>query len=75
MDFITDSLVKKDPFAYNSSEKQKNGEFYRALLEEIRFHYSNNALYRKFCQHKNFDPESFEGDLSDIPPVQVFLKN
>ncbi len=71
MDFLTDSLVKKVPFDYDVKEKQSGGLFYEALMEEIRFHYANNDLYRRFCDNKGFNPDSFSGSIDQIPPVQV----
>ena len=71
MGFLSDSLVKKIPFDYDIKEKQNGGLFYEALMEEIRFHYANNDLYRSFCDNKGFNPGSFSGDIDQIPPVQV----
>ena len=71
MGLLTDDLVKLEPFRYSSKEKEPGGIYYDALMEEIRFHYENNCLYRKFCKNKGFDPQSFSGDIRDIPPVQV----
>lgn len=71
MGFLTEDLVKKEPFEYNESGKNKGGIFYSALMEEIRYHYDHNLLYRKFCDNKGFDPNQFNGEISEIPPVQV----
>ncbi|ORU00566.1 Acyl protein synthase/acyl-CoA reductase RfbN [Anaerovibrio sp. JC8] len=71
MGFLTDELAKKAPFAFEEAEKQSEGSFYNALLEELCFHYDNNELYRKFCDNKRFAPHGFKGELADIPPVQV----
>ncbi len=71
MGYLSDSLVKNTPFDYDNKEKQNGGVFYEALMEEIRFHYSNNDLYHRFCNNKGFDPNTFLGDISEIPPVQV----
>ena len=71
MGFLSDSLVKNTPFDYDNKEKQNGGVFYEALMEEIRFHYSSNDLYHRFCDNKGFDPNTFSGDISEIPPVQV----
>ena len=30
-----------------------------------------NQMYRKFCQKNGFDPRSFEGELTEIPPIPV----
>ena len=67
--FLTDSLVKEQAFHYEN-EKKKN-QFYNALLEEICFHYDNNHLYHQFCDNKSFNPHTFDGEIEDIPPVQV----
>ncbi len=71
MGFLADDLIKKTPFDYSYNEKVKNGEFYQSLIEELRFHYNHNSLYKKFCDNKGFNPNVFDGDLSEIPPVQV----
>lgn len=71
MGFLTDELVKSAPFEYGSKEKEPGGKFYKALMEEIRFHYENNPLYRKFCDNKEFCPDGFCGNISDIPPISV----
>lgn len=71
MQYLTDSLVKNDPFLYQADEKKPGGMFYEALMEELRFHYENNELYRNFCQNRGFNPKDFKGLISDIPPVQV----
>lgn len=71
MGFLTDDLVKKAPFEYDKSEKNPEGIFYKALMEEIGFHYENNPLYRQFCDNKGFNPYGFNGVIGDIPPVQV----
>ncbi len=71
MGYLSDDLIKNSPFDYDEKEKQIDGSFYRALMEEIKFHYANNDMYRKFCENKGFDPNSFSGEISEIPPVQV----
>lgn len=71
MGLLTDSMVKKAPFDFDNEEKLSGGEFYNALMEEIRFHYENNSLYHKFCDNKGFNPITFSGEICDIPPVQV----
>ena len=68
-DFITDKLVKEKPYGYSSSDK--NEQFIPALKEELCFHYDNNEMYRHFCDNKGFDPKTFDGDITSIPPVQV----
>ncbi len=71
MGFLADDLVKRAPFEYSETEKEKGSAYYEALLEEIRFHYTNNLMYRKFCEKKGFNPDTFDGNIEDIPPVQV----
>ncbi|WP_293667285.1 acyl-CoA reductase [uncultured Parabacteroides sp.] len=71
MDFITEDLLKKPPFIFANEEKKNGGIFYRALLEELCFHYDNNVLYRKFCDNKGFNPHGFSGELCNIPYVSV----
>lgn len=66
--FLTDELIKMDPYIAGSS---KNSLFYDAVIEELRFHYTNNELYRRFCINKNFDPFSFTGGLNEIPVISV----
>ncbi|MEY8215846.1 MAG: acyl-CoA reductase, partial [Colwellia sp.] len=48
--------------------------FYKNVLEELKHHYDNNKLYKKFCIKKNFNPYQFVGELSDLPyiPVHIF---
>jgi len=67
--YITDSLIKTDPYKYNASEKDQI--FSKSLMEEIRFHYDNNEQYRSFCNNKKFDPYSFDGSLEQIPAISV----
>ncbi len=71
MGFLADELVKHPPFEYDETAKAPGGSFYRALVEELRFHYDNNPMYRRFCDNKGFTPKSFDGSLEEIPPVQV----
>ena len=71
MGYITEDLLKYKPFEFNSSEKGQGGLFYQSVIEELCFHYDNNERYRLFCKNKNFNPHTFQAELSDIPPVQV----
>lgn len=71
MGYITEDLLKYKPFEFDSSEKGQGGLFYQSVIEELCFHYDNNERYRLFCKNKNFNPHTFQADLSDIPPVQV----
>lgn len=65
----TEALIKLPPFEF--CQEEKDIIFREALLEELCFHYANNALYRRFCENKNFDPTVFKGELSEIPSVAV----
>ena len=67
----TDSLLIMKPYAYENKEKKPGGAFYEALMEELCFHYDENEKYRKFCGNKKFNPHEFQGELADIPSVQV----
>ena len=69
LEFLTDSLIKANPYALNKNEKKKL--FFDSLMEELQFHYENNAQYRSFCVNKNFDPFKFKGKLEEIPPIAV----
>lgn len=71
MGMTADELVKRPAYEYTDDEKNRDGMFYEALMEEIRFHYANNPMYRQFCINKDFDPDSFSGAVEEIPPVQV----
>jgi hypothetical protein len=65
----TDALLEYHPYSYD--ELQRKTLFKESLLEELIHHYSNNKYYRNFCKIKGFNPESFSGDISDIPAVAV----
>lgn len=71
MEYLTEELIKRSPFRYAEADKQHEGDFYKSLIEELKFHYDHNAMYHRFCVNKGFDPYSFSGDISAIPPVQV----
>jgi len=71
MSFLTEDLLKKEPYQYQAEEKTPGGAFYRALMEELCFHYETNEAYRRFCGSKGFDPHTFSDALELIPPVQV----
>ncbi|MCR5709034.1 MAG: acyl-CoA reductase [Bacteroidales bacterium] len=45
--------------------------FYKALQEELTFHYEHNEQYRRFCDRKDFDPRREIGGVEEIPPVAV----
>ncbi len=63
-----------DALPFELTEEKKAPLFLKNLLEELAFHYSNNDMYRRFCDKENFYPESYEGGLAGIPaiPVHVF---
>ena len=67
-----DELLKKEPFSL--TEHQKKDIFKNALIEELKFHYKNNNLYRQYCDKLKFNIENFEGNISILPilPVQIF---
>lgn len=69
MENKTESLIKLEPFTL--SDKDKSPLFNEALMEELCFHYDNNALYKRFCDNKSFNPHIISGDLSDIPYISV----
>lgn len=71
MDFLTEELLQKTPFSYDDKEKQIDGSFYQAIKEELCFHYDNNEMYRRFCNNKGFNPQAFNGALTEIPAVHV----
>lgn len=62
-----DQLFSMDAF---TPEEESRVTFMAALKEELIFHYENNALYKAFCDRKNFSPYD-DFDLQDIPPVAV----
>lgn len=66
---LTENLVREPAFHYDEEKKEKT--FYPALMEELCFHYDNNARYRAFCENKGFHPHTFAGRIEEIPPVQV----
>ncbi|MFZ4672163.1 MAG: hypothetical protein ACOYLT_09135, partial [Flavobacterium sp.] len=65
----TDALLELHPYSYEVL--QRKTLFNESLLEELTHHYNNNKYYRKFCERKGFNPETFSGDISDIPAVAV----
>ncbi len=71
MGFLTEDLLKESPFKDIDGKKDNDGIFRKSIMEELCFHYDNNELYRSFCDNKSFNPHDFNGELSDIPPVQV----
>lgn len=71
MNNLADELLKRPPYDFNDTEKKTGGCFYNALLEELCFHYDKNEKYHRFCDKKGFHPHLFQGEIADIPPVQV----
>jgi hypothetical protein len=65
----TDALLEYQPYSYDAI--QHKALFKESLLEELIHHYKNNKYYRNFCVRKGFNPETYSGDISDIPPVAV----
>jgi hypothetical protein len=65
----TDILIESQPYSYNVLERKVL--FQESLMEELTHHYQNNKYYRNFCERKGFNPETFIGDLADIPTVAV----
>jgi hypothetical protein len=65
----TDALLEFQPYSYDVL--QRRALFNESLLEELIHHYKNNKYYRNFCERKGFNPETFSGDISDIPAVAV----
>lgn len=65
-------LLRCDPFSLSAENKKLL--FSDALFEELRFHYTNNALYRSFCKKNEFNPYEFDGELGALPyiPAQIF---
>jgi len=66
------SVLDAQPYAL--STETKTPLFYRNVLEELKYHYKNNRLYNKFCHKKGFDPNTFDGELHELPyiPVHIF---
>jgi len=64
-----DALLEFHPYSYDAL--QRRTLFNESLLEELTHHYNNNKYYRNFCERKGFNPETFSGDISDIPAVAV----
>ena len=59
---------------YEELNHEKKRIFLRAVLEELRFHYENNVLFKNFCDKNNFIPSKTHSNLETLPsiPVQVF---
>ena len=56
--------------AYDGSEEAQ-AAYMDALVEELRFHYDNNDMYRRFCDRKGFNPHDEIKSIEDIPAVAV----
>lgn len=65
---FSDELLGLNPYDHSP---QACGVFENALREELRFHYANNPMYRRFCLTKGFDPDTWDGNADSIPPVAV----
>lgn len=64
----TDELLEYGAYDLN---EQTESVFMHAIVEEIIFHYEHNAMYKRFCDRKGFNPYCENIKLSDIPPVSV----
>ena len=66
------TVLDAQPYALTADAKAPL--FYQNVLEELKHHYDNNDLYRKFCHEKAFNPHTFNGDITDLPyiPVHIF---
>jgi phenylacetate-coenzyme A ligase PaaK-like adenylate-forming protein len=66
------SVLDAQPYALSAETKAPL--FYHNVLEELKHHYDNNDLYRKFCHKKEFNPYTFTGGITDLPyiPVHIF---
>lgn len=64
-------VLESNPYDFVGEEKDLL--FRENLLEELIHHYSNNLLYKKFCEKNNFDPNSFSGHINEIPPIPVHI--
>lgn len=56
--------------AYDDSQDSDEA-FMEALTGELRFHYDNNEMYRRFCECKGFNPYAEEIRIGEIPAVAV----
>jgi hypothetical protein len=65
----TDALLDSQPYSYDLLQRKKL--FFESLIEELTHHYRNNKYYRNFCDRKGFNPETFVGEITDIPAVSV----
>lgn len=63
-----------DAQPYELTDNDKAALFYDNVMDELKHHYDNNALYYKFCKKKGFNPHQFSGELADLPyiPVHIF---
>ena len=64
-----DVLLQQPP--YGLSPDEKASLLTDAIKEEILFHYQQNDLYKRFCDHRGFAPATFAGDMATLPPVPV----
>lgn len=66
-------LTVLDAQPYALTEEVKAPLFYQNVLDELKHHYDNNDLYRKFCHKKAFNPYTFNGDITDLPYIPVYI--
>ena len=66
------SLLKHKPFELDEVKKKKL--FSEALYESFNHHLSNNDLFKKFCESKNFKLKNNIKNIEDYPylPVKIF---
>lgn len=64
----TDVLLGFDPYDFSDTSQKA---FNEALLEELRYHYANNEMFRNFCNRKGFNPDAEGIDIENLPPVAV----
>lgn len=63
----TEELLESPPY---DGSHETDDLFMSALREEIIYHYEHNAMYRRFCDRKGFDPHQ-PFTVEEIPPVSV----
>lgn len=62
-----------DAYPFELPDEIKKPLFRVNLLEELKHHYDNNVMYRKFCVKNGFNPHFFLGDIEDIPAIPVHI--
>jgi Acyl-protein synthetase, LuxE. len=70
---MVEKLNIEDLFQQNTfdNSKESNYLFWEAVKDELKFHYDNNEMYRKFCERKSFNPHIDTINHKTIPPVAV----